>query len=74
MASKTIHIHFGDKVDRSRELAAVAASLAFDFSCSYPDNAAGQAGVVAYRYKGHYWYAWWTKSRAVVVRCDRVEV
>ena len=74
MASETIHIRFSAEVDGSRQLAAIASGLAFDFSTSFADRASGQAHLVSYRYKGHYWAVWWTRSRAVVVKCERVEV
>ena len=74
MPSETIIIRFSSEVDGSRELATVAAGLAFDFSTSFADRPAGVTRGVSYRYRGHYWCVWWTRARAVVVQCLRREV
>lgn len=75
MPSEVIHIRFSADVDGSRELARVAADIAFDFSTAYMDRQSGPADGCGYQRAGHIWTAWWTKSRAVVVRCERkVEV
>ena len=71
MASETIHIRFSDKVDGSRELAAAAAGLAFDFATSYHDRPCGPRHGCGYQHAHHIWTAWWTMSRAVVIRCER---
>lgn len=71
MPAEVIHIRFSDEVDGTRELAKVAAGIAFDFSTAYQDRLGGGAHAVGYRAFGHIWSAWWTHSRAVVVRCER---
>lgn len=70
MPSETIHIRFSDKVDGSRGLARVATDIAFDFSTTFPDRPSGYGHNVPFRWSGYIWSAWWTKARAVVVRCE----
>lgn len=71
MSNETIHIRFPPDVDGSRELARVAADIAFDFSTVYLDRPCGPRHGCGYQRAGHIWTAWWTMSRAVVVRCER---
>jgi len=73
MPSEVIHIRFPLHIDGSRELARVAADLAFDFSTVYQDRQGGQNNSVVYNRFGHIWNVYWTRgqSRAVVVSCER---
>lgn len=73
MPSETIHIRFSAEVDGSRELARVAADIAFDFSTAYMDRPGGQHHCVVYSRAGCVWRVYWTKgqNRAVVVSCER---
>lgn len=75
MPVETITIRFSPDISKdrelARELAAEAVEIAFDFSAMFPDRESGGRHSVGYQRLGYVWSAWWTKSRAVVVRCER---
>lgn len=60
-----------DDRELARELATEAADIAIDFSAMFPDRESGGRHGVGYQRIGYVWSVWWTKSRAVVVRCER---
>lgn len=70
MPTETFHIRFSPHVDSTRELAAVATDIAFDFAASFRERRPGPRHGVGYDRGGHIWHVWWTKSCAVTVLCE----
>ena len=68
-----IRLLSGAENDRklAQELATEAVDIAFDYSARYPYGEAGTPHGVGYQRLGYDWSARWTKTGAVVVRCER---
>ena len=72
MSDQSIILRFAPGVSVRPSIAALAVDIAVDFCHAYQERDAGASHAVGYLRAGYSWSVWWTRARAVVVRCQGV--